>query len=78
MFNKKQEIYIKLYEDLNEFWELLDYERVEFQINTDPTYNTPYDYISYEDFKKLYHIIYRTYSSPDFFIYVSKNSKKHK
>ena len=51
-FNKKQKIYIKLYEDLNEFWEVLDYERVQFQINTDPTY-MPCTFISYKDFLKL-------------------------
>ncbi|MBR6517666.1 MAG: hypothetical protein IKT40_12615 [Bacilli bacterium] len=65
IFNKKQEICIKLYEDLNEFWEVLDYERVQFQINTDPTY-MPYQFLSYEDFLKLDKIICNFHTSPDF------------
>ena len=65
LFNKKQEIYMKLYKDLNEFWEVLDYERVQFQINTDPNYR-PYQFLSYEDFSKLDKIICSFYASPDF------------
>ena len=65
LFNKIQEIYIKLYKDLNEFWEVLDYERVQFQINTDPTY-MPYQFLSYEDFSKIHEMIRSFYASPDF------------
>lgn len=65
IFNKKQEIYIKLYQDLNEFWEVLDYERVQFHINTDPIYR-PCTILTYEDFSKLHRIVSRFHSSPDF------------
>ena len=74
LFNKKQEIYIELYNDLNSFWEVLDYEMVQFHINTDPTY-MPYTYLSCEDFKKLHNIINNFYSSPNF-LYMPPEIKK--
>lgn len=65
LFDKKQKIYSKLYEDLNRFWEVLDHERVQFHINTDPTY-MPYNYLSCDDFSKLHSTIGTFYASPDF------------
>jgi len=65
-FIKKQEIYIKLYNDLNTFWEVLDNERVQFQLDTASTYYIPYTYLSYEEFSKLHNIINNFYNSQDF------------
>ena len=65
LFDKKQKIYSKLYEDLNRFWEVLDQEMVQFHINTDPTY-MPYNYLSCDDFSKLHSTIGTFYASPDF------------
>lgn len=65
LFNKKQEIYIKLYKDLNDYWELLDVERVEYYINNYSDYE-PFTYISYEDFSQIHTIMSNFNSSPDF------------
>ena len=65
LFDKKQKIYSKLYEDLNKFWEVLDHERVQFHINTDPTC-MPYNYLSCDDFSKLLGTIDTFYASLDF------------
>ena len=73
---KKQKIYSKLYEDLNRFWEVLDHERVQFHINTDPTY-MPYNYLSCDDFSKLHSTIGTFYASPDFFVYAFGVSKDY-
>lgn len=64
LFDKKQEIYIKLYKDLNDYWELLDQERVTYYIeNTD---YEPSEYISTEDFSEIHKIVINFNSSPDF------------
>lgn len=64
LFNKKQEIYIKLYNDLNGFWELLDNERIDYYLN-----NTDYEpemYVSYSNFSTIHSIMINFKRSPDF------------
>ena len=63
-FNKKQEIYIKLYKDLDRFWEFLDNEMIEYCLkNTD---YEPNAYISYSDFSALHSIMINFKRSTDF------------
>lgn len=45
LFDKKQEIYIKLYKDLDTHWELLDTEKVEYYINNYPNYQLSIIYL---------------------------------
>ena len=64
LFHKKQEIYIKLYNDLNSFWEFLDYERIDYCL-----YNTDYEpemYVSYSNFSTIHSIMINFKRSPDF------------
>ncbi len=64
LFHKKQEIYIKLYNDLNSFWEFLDYERIDYCLN-----NTDYEperYVSYLNFSTIHSIMINFKRSPDF------------
>ena len=64
LFHKKQEIYIKLYNDLNSFWEFLDYERIDYCLN-----NTDYEpemYVSYSNFSTIHSIMINFKRSPDF------------
>ncbi len=65
LFNKKQEIYIKLYKDLNDYWELLDTERVGYCLTNYSDYE-PFRYISYDDFSQIHKIIINFNLSPDF------------
>ena len=64
LFHKKQEIYIKLYNDLNSFWEFLDYERIDYCLN-----NTDYEpemYVSYSNFSTIHSMMINFKRSPDF------------
>ena len=65
LFDKKQNSYLKLYKDLNDYWEHLDAERVEYCINNYSDYE-PFSYISYEDFSQIHRIMSNFNSSPDF------------
>ena len=69
LFNKKQEIYIRLYKDLDSFWEYLDHERIEYCMN-----NTDYEpkmHISYSKFSQIHSIMINFKRSPDF-LYMPK------
>lgn len=64
LFHKKQEIYIKLYNDLNSIWEFLDHERIDYYLN-----NTDYEpemHVSYSNFSTIHSIMINFKRSPDF------------
>ena len=64
LFHKKQEIYIKLYNDLNSFWEFLDHEKIDYYLN-----NTDYEpemYVSYSNFSTIHSIMINFKRSTDF------------
>ena len=69
LFNKKQEIYIKLYNDLDSFWEYLDHERIKYYLN-----NTDYEpemHISYSNFSEIHSMMINFKRSTDF-LYMPK------
>ena len=70
LFDKKQKIYIKLYKDLNDYWELLDMERVTYYLE-----NRDYEpilYITFNDFSQIHEIMRNFKDSPDF-LYMPQN-----
>lgn len=64
LFNKKQKIYIELYNQLNSFWEFLDHERIDYYLNT--TDYEPEMYVSYSNFSTIHSIMINFKRSTDF------------